>query len=74
PQGGFLIWMELNKKADTYKLYQRAMQHKISISPGRMFTLQDQYNHCLRLSYGLCWNDRINDALKTLGTLAKLSF
>ncbi|HEX3008823.1 MAG TPA: PLP-dependent aminotransferase family protein, partial [Bacteroidales bacterium] len=47
PQGGFLIWMELNKKADTYKLYQRAMQHKISISPGRMFTLQDQYNHCL---------------------------
>lgn len=71
PQGGFLIWVELDKRINTYTLYQRAMEYKISISPGRMFTLQDHYHNCLRLSYGIPWNDKISDALKTLGNLAK---
>lgn len=50
PQGGFMLWVELNKKIDTTELYYKAMQHKISIAPGRMFTLHDQYRNCMRLS------------------------
>jgi DNA-binding transcriptional MocR family regulator len=71
PQGGFIQWVELNKKIDTVKLYEQALQHKISIAPGRMFTLQKQYNNCLRLSYGLEWTDKLDNALKILGKLAK---
>lgn len=71
PQGGFMQWVELNKKVDGIKLYELALQHKISIAPGRMFTLQKQYNNCIRLSYGLEWNDKIDNALKTVGKLAK---
>lgn len=70
PQGGFLIWLELNKKINTFDLYKEAMKHKISISPGRMFTLQDRYHHCLRLSYGMPWNEKINQSLQKLGQLA----
>jgi DNA-binding transcriptional MocR family regulator len=69
PQGGFLIWVELNKMINTFDLYKEAMKHGISIGPGRMFTLQDQYNHCMRLSYGLLWNPQIDNALKILGNL-----
>lgn len=69
PQGGLHIWVELNKKMDTVELYNSAMQHKISIAPGRMFTLQNQYNHCLKLSCGLVWKDEVEQALKLLGKL-----
>lgn len=71
PQGGFLIWLELNKNLNVYELYREAMKYNISISPGRMFTLQDKYHHCLRLSYGMPWNEKINDSLQKLGELAK---
>jgi DNA-binding transcriptional MocR family regulator len=72
PEGGFLLWLELPKQVDTVMLYELALQYKISIAPGRMFTLQNQYNNCLRLSYGLQWNDRVEQGLKQLGEVVKL--
>jgi len=69
PQGGLHLWVELNKKTDTVELYNTAMAHKISIAPGRMFTLQNQYTNCLKLNYGLVWNDKVESALKLLGKL-----
>ncbi len=69
PKGGFILWMELDKKIDTYQLYQEAMQHKISIAPGTMFTLQDRYQNCMRLSYGMPWTTEVDRALKKLGNL-----
>lgn len=71
PQGGFLLWVELPKQVDTVKLYEWALRYKISIAPGRMFTLQQQYSNCIRLSYGLLWNQEVEAALRTLGKLAK---
>lgn len=74
PQGGFMLWMELDKQIDTTKLYYMAMRQKISIAPGRMFTLQDQYNNCMRLSYGQRWTSLIEERLKSLGGIIKESF
>jgi len=71
PKGGFILWLELDKKIDSYQLYQEAMQHKISIAPGTMFTLQDRYQNCIRLSYGMQWTPEIDKALKKLGNLVK---
>ena len=69
PQGGFMLWVELDKRIDTTELYYRAMQQKISIAPGRMFTLQDQYKNCMRLSYGQRWIPSIEERLKLLGNI-----
>ena len=71
PNGGFILWLELNKDIDTLKLYEQALRHNISIAPGRMFTLQKQYNNCLRLSYGLHWNEDVQNGLIRLGRLSK---
>ena len=71
PKGGFLIWVELSKTVDTYQLYLEALKNGISIAPGRMFTLKDQYHNCMRLTYGMPWSSKIDDALKKLGRLAK---
>jgi DNA-binding transcriptional MocR family regulator len=47
------------------------MRQKISIAPGRMFTLQNQFNNCMRLSYGLQWSDELEKKLAMLGSIAK---
>ena len=74
PQGGFMLWVELDKQIDTTELYYRAMQRKISIAPGRMFTLQEQYTNCMRLSYGQRWTPLLEERLKQLGDIIKNHF
>ena len=71
PQGGLTLWVEFNKNIDTVALYDLGIQHGISIAPGRMFTLQNQFENCMRLCIGLPWSDEIKSKLKQLGDLAK---
>lgn len=71
PNGGFTLWLELDEKIDTYNVYREAVQHKISIAPGSMFTLQERYSNCMRISYGMPWSAQVDNALKTLGGLVK---
>jgi DNA-binding transcriptional MocR family regulator len=70
PQGGFVLWVELPQHIDTIQLYEKALQEGISIAPGRMFTLKQQFDNCMRLSYGLPWNDALKKSLQVLGQLA----
>ncbi|WP_118972895.1 aminotransferase-like domain-containing protein [Taibaiella koreensis] len=72
PQGGLALWVELGKQADTTILYELALKKQISIAPGRMFTLQDQYQNCMRLCTGLPWTVELESKLKQLGRMAKL--
>ncbi|KIO77417.1 transcriptional regulator [Pedobacter lusitanus] len=72
PQGGLGLWLELNKQTDTTELYDLAIKKNISIAPGRMFTLQNQFQNCMRLCIGLPWSDDIKFKLKQLGSLAKM--
>ena len=71
PQGGFMLWVELEEKIDTAELYEQAIRQKISIAPGRMFSLQDQFNNCMRLTYGQRWNEQLENKLKLLGKMVK---
>lgn len=72
PQGGLALWVEFDKHIDTTELYDLALKKRISIAPGRMFTLQDQYQNCMRLCIGVEWTDDLKFKLKQLGTLAKM--
>jgi DNA-binding transcriptional MocR family regulator len=71
PQGGFVLWLELNKKVDAYKLYHLAAKQKISIAPGQVFSSQGQFKNCLRISYARPWDDDVEKALKILGDLVR---
>jgi DNA-binding transcriptional MocR family regulator len=70
PTGSMNLWVELNKKSDAIELYNKAIANKISIAPGRTYSLQNQFNNCFKLSYGMMWNEKIENALKLLGRLA----
>lgn len=69
PQGGLALWVEFNKKVNTTELFDTAIKQRISIAPGRMFTLQNQFENCMRLSIGLPWSEEVQHGLKVLGRL-----
>ncbi len=71
PAGSLNMWVELNKNINTIDLYNKAMAHKISIAPGRTYTLHNQYNNCFKLSYGLIFTPEIENGMKKLGELVK---
>ena len=70
PGGGFLLWAELPATVNTLQLFFDALEHGISITPGKMFSARDKYPHCLRLSASLPWSAEIERAVQTLGRLA----
>lgn len=71
PQGGFTLWVEMNKKVNAYKLHKRALKHNIGIAPGQIFSSQGRFENCIRISYGNPWNDKIAHGLHQLGKLMK---
>jgi DNA-binding transcriptional MocR family regulator len=71
PHGGFILWLELNKKLDAFKLRNEAMKHHISIVPGKIFSAGNNYSNCIRISFGKPWNDDTDYGLMMLGKLIK---
>lgn len=71
PQGGFSLWVELNKNVDTFKLHKRALKHNVGIAPGHIFSSQGQFQNYFRICYGMPWSDRIDQGIKILGDLAR---
>lgn len=69
PQGGYVLWIELNKKIDAFELYKQALVYKISISPGQIFSTDSRFTNFIRISFGIPYNDEIEQSLKTLGQL-----
>jgi DNA-binding transcriptional MocR family regulator len=71
PQGGYVLWIELNKEVNAMELYQRAMKYSISISPGQMFSTGARFENCIRISFGRPYDSEVERGLKTLGVLVK---
>ena len=71
PHGGFVLWLELNKKVNSFKLRTEAMKHKISVVPGRIFSAGCNYSNFIRISFGKPWNNDVDYGLMMLGKLIK---
>jgi DNA-binding transcriptional MocR family regulator len=71
PHGGFILWLELNKKVDAFKLRTEAMKHRVSIVPGRIFSASAGFSNCIRLSFAKPWDEEAEEGLKLLGKLVK---
>lgn len=69
PQGGFVLWVQLNKKVNAFKLRTEAMKHHISIVPGKIFSASCNYENCVRISFGKPWDDDADYGLMMLGRL-----
>ncbi|HKY06918.1 MAG TPA: PLP-dependent aminotransferase family protein [Candidatus Binatia bacterium] len=70
PQGGYVLWVELPRAVDSIELHRRALERKISIAPGPIFSPKQRYKNFIRLSCGLPWSEKIDRAVRELGDLA----
>lgn len=67
PKGGFYIWLRLNKKISTDKLFTLALNKKILINPGSIYDLSK--NQYLRISYSYATLDDLSYGLKCLSEI-----
>jgi DNA-binding transcriptional MocR family regulator len=70
PKGGFVLWVEMPPGKSALELHTRALERKISIAPGPIFSAKPRFTSCLRLSAGFPWSERIARSVETLGALA----
>lgn len=67
PQGGIVAWLELPRSVDTTELYHHSWEQNVLFAPGEMFSLNQQFRHCLRLNYAPRWTPEREDAIRRLG-------
>jgi DNA-binding transcriptional MocR family regulator len=69
PQGGFVLWIQLPRGVDSIELYENALQHKIGVTPGSLFSTTGKYKNFIRLCAGHPWSDAMEQGVSTLGRL-----
>lgn len=71
PQGGYVLWIEMNKKVNGFELFQKAMKENISIAPGQIFSTDARFTNYIRISFGAPYSSEIEKSLQKLGKLVK---
>lgn len=69
-QGSFLLWIKLPEETNSYDLYRACNKERISILPGTVFGLHNQYQNFIRVSVANFSRDKDwLPAMKILGRL-----
>jgi DNA-binding transcriptional MocR family regulator len=69
PQGGYVLWVELHGSVDSMELYRKALEARISIAPGSLFSPKQNFRNFIRVNCAYPWSEKIDQALNTLGRL-----
>jgi DNA-binding transcriptional MocR family regulator len=70
PEGGYFLWLELPSGIDALELHRQALERRISIAPGQLFSADRRFTNCVRINTGYPDDRKILAALKTVGQLA----
>jgi len=71
PQGGYALWIELDKSIDAFELYQAAIAQNISIAPGQIFSTDARFTNFIRISFGITYDAVVENSFKVLGELIR---
>jgi len=69
PKGGFYIWLKLQPKVSTRKLFDLALREGILINPGNVYDKHDDQH--LRISYSYASLEQLEEGLIQLAKLIK---
>jgi DNA-binding transcriptional MocR family regulator len=72
PPGGYFVWVAFDAGFDALALHEAALARGISVAPGPIFSARRDFRHCLRLNGGHAWDEGLEEAMRTLGALARL--
>jgi DNA-binding transcriptional MocR family regulator len=69
PTGGYVLWVELPHHVDSLRLYRMALEKKITIAPGTLFSRRNAYRNFIRLNYSYECAPATENALRIVGGL-----
>ena len=69
PAGGYVLWVELPSQIDSIELFDGALEEKIGIAPGPIFSPKQGFRNFIRLNCGKQWSETIDKSLFKLGQL-----
>ena len=67
PAGGHMLWVTLPKTVKAVQLYRAALEQRISILPGTIFSPSARFEHHIRINCGNSWTPAHERALIALG-------
>jgi DNA-binding transcriptional MocR family regulator len=67
PQGGFMLWIELDERLDAQRLNRLLEVHKVQIAIGSIFSASGKYRNCLRINYAQPLTEAYEQAVKHIG-------
>ena len=71
PKGGLLVWVMCPEPLDTFALLEQALDASMSFAPGRLFSAEARFSHCLRLNIAHPQTLEWRAAIQHLGQLAQ---
>ncbi|MDR6462252.1 PLP-dependent aminotransferase family protein [Chryseobacterium sediminis] len=71
PEGGLVVWIELPAHIDAFELQKKAIDQFVNFAPGSLFSNNGDYRNYIRISCNNVWNDKVENALKRLGSIIK---
>jgi DNA-binding transcriptional MocR family regulator len=71
PTGGYVLWVELPAQVDAMQLYHLALEQRITIGPGYVFSITGNYRNFIWLNYSSSWSPEVERAVIAVGRLAK---
>jgi len=69
PQGGSVLWVRCRSHVKTQTIFTQAIAQGINFAPGAIFSLSGKYQNYMRISFGVQWQDDIEQAIEKLGKL-----
>ncbi len=69
PQGGCVLWVRCQSHVDTGEFFQKALAQGVSFAPGIIFSPSGKYANYMRISFGVQWSIKVENAIKTMGQL-----
>jgi len=67
PQGGFMLWIELNEGFDALRLNRVLLPQGVQIAVGSIFSASGKYRNCLRMNYAAKPTAEIEQAVRRVG-------
>lgn len=71
PDGGCVLWVEMPRRVSGLELHRRALKNNIAVAPGMFFSAKRRYHNCIRINCANPWSEKIEQAVATLGRLAR---
>jgi DNA-binding transcriptional MocR family regulator len=69
PKGVSVLWVRCRSHIDTSQIFKQTIAQGVNFAPGEVFSPYGKYKNYMRISYGVQWSEKIDQAIQVLGQL-----